>query len=566
MVMVVASGLPLSNVHAQTASQIVPPSFRPQPAPEPHNIGISGGAGVASPEGSESLSVSLASVRVDGGFDDMAPTTDALLAQLNGRNITVAELFDIARGLEKAYFAAGYGLVRVAVPPQSLQDGGVARIAVVDGFIERVDVQSLPKGVRQRIGALLQPLVGQHHLKFGELQRRLLLAGQVPGVVLRSTLLAGENLGGSQLVIEARHVRLSGQVSMDNRLSSALGRSATIFNLSENSLGGHGEQLYISLSGDPGASNDGFTSTHPRNRALAAGAVTPLGVDGLSAAFELSESITTPRVQTNGFQIQSIFDRYCASLTYPVLLARDRTVTLGAAFDLTNEWLSAHAPLGAPISIDHLRIVRLSADGYWLTPWRASINGHGAVGFGLDVLGARTRSEATSAIPLSRQGSDARFSKLDLSLAYSQPLASHLVFDGAARGQTGFGRALASSEQIGIVSATGLSGFDSGSLEGDEGYALRGAVSSPWANAVGAYGYLIAPYAFIAHGEIGLERPTAQEHARVTGDSYGVGLRLGAAPNANSRSASLSVELSRSQRSDQPGAQDRVTLSGAVTF
>lgn len=552
--------------HAQTASQIAPQSYRPQAPVTPHAVSIPEGAGLAPPAGSEALSISLAKVEVEGGFPELVGKADTLVAAFSGKATTVAELYAAARALEKAYFASGYGLVRVSVPPQELKDGGAARLVVVDGYIEQLDLQPLPRNVRHRIGAILQPLVGKRHLKLAELQRRLLLAGQVPGVTLRSTLAAGEATGASLLVIEARYAMVAGQASVDNTLSSALGRAAPVISLSENSLSGHGEQVYISVSGDSRTDQNGFTSPNPRNRALAVGAVIPIGVDGLSGTWEVSESITTPHAQSNGFQNQSVFDRYSAGLTYPVSLTRDQSVTVGVAFDMTNEWLSAHAPVPTPISIDHLRVLHLSLDGYRFTPWNGSISGHAGLEFGVDAMGARTKAEATAAIPLSRQGSDARFSKLDLNLSYSQTLHDHLVFDGTVRAQTGFGHAMSSSEQIGVVSTTGLSGFDSGSLEGDAGYVLRSALSSPWAVNAGRFGYVLAPYGFAACGEIDLERPTAQEHATVTAQSYGVGLRLGAAHGASSQSANVSVELSRGERSDLHGADDRITLTGAVKF
>jgi POTRA domain, ShlB-type len=46
-----------------------------------------------------------------------------------------------ARG---AYARAGYVLARVSVPDQKLNDHGVLRIVVVDGFVEKVEVDNAP--------------------------------------------------------------------------------------------------------------------------------------------------------------------------------------------------------------------------------------------------------------------------------------------------------------------------------------------------------------------------------------------------------------------------------------
>src|SRR5690606_29383935 len=99
---------------------------------------------------------------------------------------------------------------------------------------------------------------------------------------------------------------------------------------------------------------------------------------------------------------------------------------------------------------------------------------------GLNALGARTASDATATLPLSRQGADAEFAKLELAASYSRPVADNLVVSVYGRGQTSFGEPLLRSEQIGIASFRELSTFDAGSIGGDSGWVLRGDVLSPW--------------------------------------------------------------------------------------
>ncbi|WP_204274256.1 hypothetical protein, partial [Stenotrophomonas maltophilia] len=78
----------------------------------------------------------------------------------------------------------------------------------------------------------------------------------------------------------------------------------------------------------------------------------------------------------------------------------------------------------------------------------------------------------------SRQGIDASFQKLELTLGYNQQLIEHLAVDLRARAQTSFGQPLARSEQMGLASLTGLSSFDSGTFQGDAGYVVRGELQS----------------------------------------------------------------------------------------
>src|SRR4051794_26761251 len=111
----------------QTASQITPPSFRPDQE-RPGGFTLSGAAGTQTPAGAEKLFVRLNGVTVAGGFPEIEAATDALEARLSGRTVSGAEVFAAARDLEAAYAAAGYVLVRVILPPQKLVDGSRLRL------------------------------------------------------------------------------------------------------------------------------------------------------------------------------------------------------------------------------------------------------------------------------------------------------------------------------------------------------------------------------------------------------------------------------------------------------
>ena len=285
----VAGGLLLSAsalpVLAQTASQITPPSFRPEiekTGPEAAIV-IPDSAGPQAPAGTETLSVTVGPLQVEGGRPELADRTAALEASLSGRQATAAEIFAAARTLEADYARAGYVLVRVVLPPQTLTDGGVVRFVVMDGRIERIDASAVPEAVRARIEAVLRPLVGMPGVTLATLERRLLLAGDAPGAILRSALRAGTSPGSSVLVVEARYKPVTGSVSADNTLADPIGGYSAGVGLQINSLTGHGELVYLQVSGDlrpdGGGREDGLFAERPRNRSLAAGLVAPLGED-----------------------------------------------------------------------------------------------------------------------------------------------------------------------------------------------------------------------------------------------------------------------------------------------
>jgi hemolysin activation/secretion protein len=267
---------------AQTASQITPPSFRPN-LERPGGFDLTGGSGLGTPSGAEKLFVKLSGIRINGGLPELAAATAELEHRLAGRPVSGAEIFAAARDLEAAYARAGYVLVRVVLPPQHLVNGTRLKLTVVDGFIERVELKDVPDPVRHRIAGLIEPLVGRRGVRLIELERRVLLAGDTAGVILRSTLSPGKGEGATVLVIDAKYQAVSETLTFDNTLSKALGGTTVGVGLDFNSIAGLGELIYLRASGHPeeGGGN-GFFDTYPRNRILAAGFVLPLWVDGLT--------------------------------------------------------------------------------------------------------------------------------------------------------------------------------------------------------------------------------------------------------------------------------------------
>ena len=74
-------------------------------------------------------------------------------------------------------------------------------------------------------------------------------------MTLRSTLAAGSKPSATLLVIEASYRPVTGFVTVDNTLPSALGRDAFGIGVDFNSVLGAGEMLYLRASGcrTPGA-------------------------------------------------------------------------------------------------------------------------------------------------------------------------------------------------------------------------------------------------------------------------------------------------------------------------
>ena len=557
-----------NDAQAQSASQITPKTFAP-PVAQTLSAGFSipEGARLTTPAGAEKLYVRIGGATIQDGFATLEPANRAVIARLAGKRVSAAELFEAARALELAYIKAGYVLVRVVLPPQRLKDGATVRFRVIDGTIERIETKSLPDRVRGRIDAILAPLVGKHGLMLGEIERRVLLAGDVPGVILRSTLAPGSTPGATVLVIEATDQPVNLLVTADNSLSRSLGHYQLGIGADFNSVFGLGELIYVRTNADPNLGTNGFLNPDPRNRMLSAGFILPVGIDGLAFNAEGTQARTDP-LATGGIGSADLFQRLSLRLRYPWLRSRDMNFASEIAFDAQDERSSLLlSGFGIPLSEDRLRILRLAGEGDALTSWGGTFNGRAGISLGLDGLGARTAEEAT-VVPLSRQGADASFSKVEATIGYSQLLAEHLAVNLTAHGQSSLGQALARSEQIGIAGPSALSAFDTGTLQGDSGVVGRGEVSAPYAlpPVFTSVGVAASPYLFGAVGELLLQQPTSLEQARTTAASYGAGLRLGGGAAGVLSNGSLTLEFARQARNDGLPAGNRFTMVSALKF
>ncbi len=570
--LVLAGGILLSSsAFAQTASQITPPSFRPAQPGTGGSLLFTGKPGLDAPAGADRLQIRLSGVSIEGGRGELAAEQERLRARLVRGRIPASELFAAARDLEVAYARAGYVLTRVLLPAQNPRDGGRLRIVIVSGYVERIDAGAVPERVRARVEQVLAPLIGKRELRLAEIERRLMIAGDTPGVALRSALSPGKQLGATVLVVRAEYRPVSGSVGFDNTLSSSLGRTTATAGLDVSSVFGFGEALYLRAAGHPGGSDatgfGGLFDSYPRMRTLSGGAVIPLGVDGLTLNLEATESRTTPKPPLGLPQTASVFDRYSVRLRYPWLRSRALTFASELIFDAEEERVDVlFSGAKVPLSLDRLRVLRAATDGTMQLPNGGALSGRAIFSAGLDALGARSAADATPLLPLSRQGADADFRKFEAIVSFAQPLTEHLGIAVLARAQTSFNQALPRAEQLGIASFQELSTFDAGTLGGDSGWVVRAEVNSPWQMSLAGIPVSATPYAFAATGALYLHRATAVEQATTHVSSIGLGLRLGATLDPSFSQASLALEFGRQYRDDLLPNANRFTMVGSIRF
>lgn len=544
----------LGTAEAQTASQLVSPTYAPPVVRAVEGgLSLNGATGLEAPKGADALQVTPSGLLVEGGRAELASETSKIEESLKGKRVTGADLFASARALEEAYARAGYLLVRVSLPPQTIRDGNPLRLVVTDGRVESIDASAMPERVRGRISAMLAPLVGKSGVTRSELERRLLLAGDIPGLMLRSTLRAGSESGGTVIVIDGRYDAVTASITADNSLSDNLGIYSGGLAIDFNAMLGLGEVGYLRLNGYPGFVDNIF-ETDPRNRQIIAGFTLPLGTDGMWLAMEGIDSRTNPKSDLS-YAIEGHYQRLSTRFGYTWIRSRSLNTSSVLSFNISKETQRINLNNAvSPFTEDQLRVLRLTQSGDLITDWGGQFTGSATLSLGLDGLGAR---EGTTVLPLSRQGANPDFQKLEISANYGQSFLDEQTYVSiAGKAQTSFQQALVSSEQFGLGGFDWLSAFDGGKIQGDAGAAFRAELSFPQTlpDVLGlgdAFGGAVAPYAFGAAGMVRLEQPTAVERSSTRALAVGGGIRLGLSQKASPNSASLMLEYAHGAASDQ---------------
>jgi hemolysin activation/secretion protein len=537
----------LAQSPAPAPSLVQPPTIATPPASTRITLPqIAAGSTV--PDAAKKLTFILTGIDIEGEFDEIAIARKEAAATLLGKSVTVADLFGLADKLQQAYVRAGYPLVRIVILPQELDRHARVKLRVIDGYVEKFDTSTLSGTLATRVAAVLAPLLNKRRLTQNELERKLLIAGDTPGLVLNATFAAGSAVGGSVLVLSGRYRPVSASLYLDNGMPKSFGewQAATYFSL--NNLTGFGEQLSISIAGLP--DND-FVTPYPTRRYLGANLAVPLGIDGWRFELGVTDGRTTPRVDAI-FASQGIFRQGRAKLAYDVVKRRDTELSFNARFDLTEEQVSTLITTPAtPLSLDRTRVPRVGLDGILrLRESGTTLTYTATYSHGINALGARSIADATPLLPLSRQGADAEFSKLDGRIDVMQTLPENLFLSAGLAGQTSFGRPMLTSEQFPIIGANMLSGFAAGTLAGDTGWVGRGEFG--WSTQLPflAEPHAIVPYVFAATGERRYEMPTILEIPVIRANNYGGGMRFQLAPQApDAPSLSGFVELSERRAS-----------------
>jgi hemolysin activation/secretion protein len=379
---------------------------------------------------------------------DFAPAVEPYL----GRPLGDEELRALTRDVAEVARRAGFGLATAWVPRQSLV-AGVLRVQVDEGRIDAVEVSG---NARAAVEARLSGLATGRPLRTAELERRLLLAGDMPGVSLgRAQVVRRE--GRNILTLEATIDRVRGYASVDNSGSGPVGPIRARLAVDFNSIAIGGDRLSV-----------GGVVTPVQPREFQYGEISysaPVGRHGTEVSVAAYAGHSDPGASLRDQDVAGLSTQAEVRVTHPLLRSRAASLWGSVGVSVRDSTLDQQ---GARVRDD--RIVTASA----VLSGNARVAGGRlrvrlAYVQGLDLLNATARGD-----PLASRGdAGGPFSKVEFWTEYERSFGGGFGIDLRGAGQLA-SRPLLASEEMGLGGRQFLRGFDYWEHSGDEGAVISG--------------------------------------------------------------------------------------------
>ena len=470
------------------------------------------------PQHAEAITFVFRTLTIEGATALKPHALRLLWSVAPGEMASVAELFDFANAITRAYAQAGYALSFAVVPEQTIEDGAVT-VRVIEGFVDEIAFvgeraeRLRGRAVLRRARQVAARIRRSRPLKTADLERYLLLINDLPGFAVAATLEASAGrAGGAVLNLEVTaHNPLSAGLSTNNYMPASLDRQ--VAGLEAGYFGGLSGADEWRVSAWRSLTSDAYWS-------VTGTASSALGAEGLRVGVSALHSRSDPEtafLEALEFLGETTSARAFAS--YPLIRARTQNLSLSSALSLTDVDSEL---LDVPLVRDRVRALEVALAYDFAEASRAVTYVRAGYERGLDVFGATGSSRANGQLDYNLVTLDAQ-RRQPLFAAFSGEVSAQL----ALRGQAAFGpQGLFSPVECAFGGRRFGRGYDAGIATGD--HCALGYGELAWRGRLAAADTTV--YAF---GDVGYlwQKGSLQagERRRRSAASAGVGLRIGLA-------------------------------------
>lgn len=406
----------------------------------------------------EGATVQVKAFRITGARSYPAAQLDALVAPWVGRTLDLKGLNEAAGALTRLYQAGGHVLSYAYLPAQRVE-GGTVEIAVLEGKVDAVQVVTAQE-VRLRdevVQAHTDALTQAQPVLQGDVERKLLLLNDMPGVVARAAFTPGASTGTADVVVSvAEDEPLAVRVEADNHGSRSTGEFRAGLGLQLRNISGYGDstQLQARVSNGGGLVSGSISSE------------LPVGGDGFKLGASLSRLTYFLGGEFASLGATGVANSLGLNASYPLVRGTQANLNLRAAAEhqrLNDEKLELIEGQGQR---KRNTTLALSASG----DLRDHLFGGGATAASLTL----TQGDLSFQDPASVDATTAAlatarvYRKASLQLARQQALFGPVSLYGRWLGQYSGGN-LDSSEKLGLTGPAAVRAYAPGEASVDHG-------------------------------------------------------------------------------------------------
>jgi hemolysin activation/secretion protein len=433
----------------------------------------------------------------------------ALVADAEGKSLTLAQLDQVIFRITDYYNTHGYPLARAIIPAQTIVDG-VVNIQIIVANYGKIKLANLSRVNDGLLNATLSSLKPGQVVEQAGLDRALLLLSDLPGVIASGSLAPGAEVGTSDLSVSVMpSASISGNLVADNYGNSFTGRARIGGTVSFVDPLNLKTSDSLSLSGLSSGPNMKYGRM--AYESVISGQGTRVGAAYSDLHYKLGGAVESSNASGNA-QVTSLW------VKQPLLRSRDINVYA----QIQGDGLTLRDHSGFDIFKDRsIKAYTASLSGDFrddlalgaVTSWNVGI-AMGRVAFD------NSSALADDALGLNTQGS---FSKWNVSASRLQRIAAKSAVFVSGSGQWA-NKNLDSSQKMTVGGASTVRAYDSGAVSGDSAYSLtaelRQDLGAVWDGQLQGIAFVDAAKLKINH------TPTFTSTDNNTASLHGVGLGL----------------------------------------
>jgi hemolysin activation/secretion protein len=275
--------------------------------------------------------VFVKSFKITGAMHMDEKELQALISSYTNKELTFAQLQEVASIITKAYREKGYFVARAYLPVQTMQDG-IIEIAVVEGNYGKFKLNNSSLVKDSIVQGMLDDIKDKNIVSTTTLERAMLIINDTAGAkVTQADVMPGELVGTSDFAIKTEATpRYDGYIIGDNYGSRYTGKNRLTVGANLNSPLGIGDKL-------------GFIGMLSQGTELKYGRVSygaPLMSNGLSGELSYSNTRYTLGNEYDYLDAYGSAQSTEGTLNYPIIRTRHETLRLnsGIAFKRLNDY------------------------------------------------------------------------------------------------------------------------------------------------------------------------------------------------------------------------------------